>query len=359
MVSYRRSKNSPIEEILEEQADQFEFHAFIKILEELNPHIPSVGVGEDPLKEAVHFKTHVGFDFSPTDIRSFRLSSGESPSQLTVDFFGIAGHPGPLPTPYAQILIDNDRRGDTAFHFFLDIFNHRFISILQRIRKKYWIGLATDTPENTMLGRCMASLLGLGFSPLRRRMSIPDRSLFPYIGLLWGVPRSLVGLEKILSSFFRFSISIEACQGKWIPVSLAQRSVLGKAGRFNVLGKDAILGARFWDQKGFMTIHLGPMTLFEYMSFLKPGKSYDALCDLVVYYTGRSSDFRINLILDRQEIPKTALGAGAALSWTSWLNRGGIKPLKDDNQNTMTTAPHFLNPTPFKKTLKGKKASPK
>ena len=359
MASHSRNKNPPIEEILVEQADQFEFHAFIKILEELNPHAPSVGVGENPLKEVVYFKTHVGFDFPPTDIRSFQLSDGESPPQLTVDFFGIAGHPGPLPTPYTQILMDNDRRGDTAFHFFLDIFNHRLISILQRIRKKYWIGLATDVPENTLLGRCMASLLGLGFASLGERMSIPDRSLFPYIGLLWGVPRSLGGLQKILSSFFRLPVSIEACQGKWVPVPLSQRSVLGKSGRFNVLGKDAILGARFWDQKGFITLHLGPLTLPQYMNFLKPGKSYDALCDLVVYYMGKASDFRINLILDRQEIPKTALGAGAALSWTSWLNRGGIQPLKDDDQNTMTTTPYFSNPIPLKKTLKGKKASPK
>ncbi len=359
MASHSRNKNPPIEQVLVEQADQFEFHAFIKILEELNPHASPLGVGEDPLKEVVNFKTHVGFDFPAADIRSFQLSDGESPSQLTVDFFGIAGHPGPLPTPYAQILTDNDRRGDTAFHFFLDIFNHRFISILQRIRKKYWIGLATDTPESTMLGRCMASFLGLGFSSLKARMSLPDRSLFPYIGLLWGAPRSLVGLQKILSSFFRLPVSIEACQGKWISVALSQRSVLGKSGRFNVLGKDAILGGRFWDQKGFITLHLGPLSFAEYVSFLKPGKSYDALCDLVVYYMGESSDFRINLILDPKEIPKTVLGAGAALSWTSWLNRRGMQPLKEDDQNTMTVRPYFFNSPPLKKTLKGKKASPK
>jgi type VI secretion system protein ImpH len=359
MASGRRRKSLPIEEILVEQAVQFEFHAFIKILEELNPQGVPLGVGEDPLTDIVNFKTYVGFDFPATDIRSFQLSDGDMPPQLTVDFFGIAGHPGPLPTPYTQILLDNDRRGDTAFHFFLDIFNHRFISILQRIRKKYWVGLATDVPENTMLGQCLASLLGLGIPLLKGRMTIPDRSLFPYIGLLWGAPRSRVSLQKILSSFFRLPISIDECQGKWVPVPLSQRSALGKSGRFNGLGKDAILGGRFWDQKGLFTIHLGPMKLSQYMSFLKPGKSYDALCDLVGYYMGKSSDFRINLILDLQEIPKTALGTGAALSWTSWLNRGGIKPLKDDDQNTMTTAPYFSNPTALKKTLKGKKASPK
>lgn len=359
MASGHRRKSPPIEEILVEQAEQFEFHAFIKILEELNPQSPSLGVGEDPLKDIVNFKTYVGFDFPATDIRSFLVNEGDGPPQLTVDFFGIAGHPGPLPTPYTQILMDNDRRGDTAFHFFLDIFNHRLISILQRIRKKYWIALATEMPENTMMGQCVASLLGLALPSLKGRMSIPDRSLFPYIGLLWGAPRSLVGLQKILSSFFRLPVSIEECQGKWIPVPLSQRSALGKSGRFNVLGKDAILGSQFWDQKGFITLHLGPMTFPQYMGFLKPGKSYDALCDLVVYYMGRSADVRINLILDRREIPKTALGKGAALSWTSWLNRGHTTPLKDDDQNTMTAAPYIPNLPPLKKTLMGSKKSRK
>lgn len=356
MARGQRRKSPSLEDILVEQAAQFEFHAFIKVLEELNPQAASLGVGEDPQKEMVSFRTHVGFDFSPTDIRSFGESDEDMPPQLTVDFFGIAGHPGPLPTPYAQILMNNDRRGDTAFHFFLDIFNHRFISILQRIRKKYWIGLATDPPENTMVGQCLKSFLGLGTPFLPARMTIPDRSLFPYGGLLWGAPRSLVGLQQILSSFFRVPIAIDEYQGKWVSVPLSQRSMLGKSGRFNVLGKDAILGDRFWNQKGFITIHVGPLTFSQYMSFLKSGKSYDALCDLVIYYRGNSTDFRVNLILDRREIPKTSLGKGAALSWTAWLNRGDVKPSTDDDQNTMTTTPYITPPPPLKKPLAGKKS---
>ncbi len=349
MASHRRSKTPPVDQILAGEADEFEFHAFIKLLEELNPKAAPVGVQSDPLKEVVNFKTHVGFDFPPTDIRSFSTAEfPDTPPNLTTDFFAIAGHPGPLPTPYTQRLIDSDRRGDTAMHSFLDIFNHRFLSLLHRIRKKYWVGVSSEDAEHTFLGRCLRSLLGMGLPSLVNRMPILDRSFFPYVGLIWGSHRSLEGLEKIVSSFFRLPVSITQFEGKWQDVPLSQQSSLGRGGKFNILGKTAILGDRFWDQQALIAFHIGPMTLAQYVEFLKPGKSYDALCQLVVYYAGKGQDFTINPILKKDEIPKTKLGYGVALSWTSWLNQLNKEPFGNDDQNTMNT-------DPFKKTIKAKK----
>src|SRR6185503_7177576 len=98
------------EDTLKNQADQFEFHAIVKLLEKLKPHSAPIGEGADPQKEAFRIATNVSLDFPPTDVLSVAKKEGEEIPTLTTNFLGIAGISGPLPTPYTQLLIERKNR---------------------------------------------------------------------------------------------------------------------------------------------------------------------------------------------------------------------------------------------------------
>ncbi len=330
-------KMSLIEKVNKE-ASKFGFHALIKIIERLNPQSTPLGEGHHPDEEAIKIQTKIGFDFPPSDIVDLKTDE-QGKFDITTAFFNIAGIQGPLPTPYVQHIIERDRQKDTAQHTFLDIFNHRLISLLHRIRKKYWVGVAADPPETTYLGRTLKSLLGLSTLEIKdQRLKTLDRSLLYYTGLLWQRPRSRVGLEKVLSHFFNTTVRVEEFQGGWVSVPEKQQSMIGKYGRFQTLGHDAILGDRFWDQQNGIKVHVGPVGIKAYVNFLKPGKAYRELKTLIAYYCGEDQEFHLNLILKKEEIPTVQLGKGMALHWTSWLSRHQ-KTNVDDQQNTMDRKP--------------------
>lgn len=323
-----------LKDLLTNEADQFEFHALVKIIERLNSKAKPLGEGHHPHEEALHIRTHIGLEFPTTDIVSTEEMESSQPIIVT-NFLNIAGIQGPLPTPYTQLVIERDRQKDTALHSFLDIFNHRLISLLHRIRKKYWVGVAADPPETTFAGRALRCLLGLGSIKKDSRLQTLDRSLLFYAGLIWQQPHSVVALEKLLGHYFKLPVKIDQFQGGWEKVPLDQQTKIGTTGRFQRLGQDAILGDRFWEQQKSIKIHIGPLGIKEYINFLKPGKAYHALKILVAYFCGEDQDFRLNLILKKEEMPMVKLGKGAALHWTSWLNRKDTEWTIDDQQNTM------------------------
>jgi type VI secretion system protein ImpH len=339
MARYRRNRDLPLTEDVVQYADQYEFHAMVKLLEAMRPEAAPLGEGFDPTKEALRVRSRVSLSFPHTDIHQLIPTKDEDiPPLLETNFLGIAGLAGPLPTPYTQLLIRRKERKDTAFRDFLDIFNHRLVSLLHLIRRKHWVGIKHERPEDSYIGKTLLSLLGLDGQHLRERLGIQDRSLLYYAGLLWQRPRSSVGLERLLGSFFKVPVRIKQFEGKWMPIPESEQTIIGKTGQYNRLGQTTILNARYWDPQIMFSIHIGPLTLDRHISFLKPGPGYFQLVNLVKYYVGPHKEFRINLILQKDQQPKTKLGYGLALGWTTWLNRDKLAE-KDDEQTIFTTLP--------------------
>jgi len=335
-----RSKTAIID-ILKQEADQFEFHAMVKLLENIQKdqgEVTPLGEGSDPTKEPVRLQARVTQEFQSTDIHTFLPSKDKKvPPLLTTNFFGIAGTQGPLPEPYTTHIIQRTIRHDTAPRDFLDIFNHRLLSILHRIRKKFWIGVSVEKPERTLLGKCLKSLLGLATPQLQERLGIPDRSLTYYAGILWQKPRSAHGLEVLLRNFFRTPAKIDQLQGKWVSLPLSEQTALNT--RHHRLGDTAFVGPRYWDQSAYFLITLGPMPLNQYIEFLKPGPAYKEIKNLISYYGGHVQDFRLNLTLQKEQLPHPRLSCGVALGWTSWLNRTSNEKKQDDGQCILNTLP--------------------
>jgi type VI secretion system protein ImpH len=334
MAAYGWGKDGTVEDWLFAEGYRFDFFQAVRLLEMAHSSEISVGEGAEPSREAVRFKSAVGLDFPASDVAEVKPpGSGGTPADMTVNFMGLAGLLGPLYTPSTEEILERAGQKDTAFKDFLDIFNHRLVSLLYRIRKIHRVALDLKAPGQDRVSNYLYSLMGLGTSGLRGRMQIRDRALLFYAGLIGQQPRSMVGLEFILADYFQIKVKGHQFYGQWYNLEESQWTSIGSRGQNQRLGQDAVIvGTRVWDQHGRFEVGLGPLTLEQFLEFLPIGWGFAPLCDLTKFYVGDELDFSFQLTLKAAEIPGSRLSAnnGARLGWTSWLKTSEWQ--EDDSQ---------------------------
>lgn len=300
----------------------FEFDQAVKLVEALYDHVIPIGEGFAVDKEALIIKSRVFLSAPPSDIFNISLpaNGNEYPTTMHVNFFGIAGLQGPLPMPFTEVIMERLKQHDSAASDFLDIFNHRLISILHRIRKKHWVGLDNRYAHETLLGRDLLSLNSMSSGFLETKTVSRQDMLF-YSGLYWQQPRSPVGLKQILAHYFNTKVAIQSHMGGWMDIDSSHWTYLGNNAKSqnNVLGSTAMIGTRIWDVNQNIRVKLGPLNYQGLESFLKTGKSYPKLLEMMKLYLPAGYKFSINLMVKAKDVRATRLDGKARLGWTSWL----------------------------------------
>src|SRR5207237_682923 len=111
---------------------------------------------------------------------------------MWVNFMGLTGLQGPMPRPVSSMLADSSARAQTApLSEFLDLFNHRMVSLFYRAWEKYRFAIAYERGGIDAFSQYLYCLIGLGTPGLQGRLHIDDQILLYYAGLLAQRPRSL------------------------------------------------------------------------------------------------------------------------------------------------------------------------
>jgi type VI secretion system protein ImpH len=329
-----------VAQLLFSEGWRFELYQAVRLLERMAPGCAPVGEGTEPDREAIRFVSRTGFDFPASEVQEIELPKIEGDQvRMTVNALGLAGALGPLPAPFSELLVQRTWAKDTALRDFLDIFNHRLISLLHRARKRHRAGLAWDRPDREPFARAAFSMMGLGTDGLRNRMDVEDRSLLQYTGIVARRARSIVGLEMIVADHFGVEVHSRQMIGRWLEIAEDQRTVLGVFGGRNneltALRAGAVLGAKVWEQQAAFELRLGPLNLGQFLDFLPIGRAYHSLVQLIRFYAGDELDCDVRLTLKAGEVPGCRLGAGPRLGWSSWLR---TKPFaEDDSQVRLRT----------------------
>lgn len=329
METALRLSGPSLKQELAESPYLFEFCQAIRILESLEPNCYGLGVFSNPMEEVVLLKSRVAFSYPPSDLYQF-VNFSKPPYVLEVNFQGIAGAGGPLPMPYTEDLIRRSQRNDHGFEQFLNIFNHRTLSLLYRIRKKHWVALETVTPEKSRLGMILLSYLGLGMPSYQNRLQVPDRSLLAYAGLVWPSTKSAMGLTTLLSDYFQTPFDLIPFEGEWIPISPQQRTYLRAGNPWRRLGQGAALGDKAYTVLRTCLLRVGPLDFSRFQSFLPWERGYKELRSIATFYMGMDKRFKLNLVLKREEVPPLVLNGKQYLGYTTWLHTR--TPDKDDDQ---------------------------
>lgn len=290
----------------------------------------------------VRFCSKMGFDFPGSDIERIELQSGaHSLPKMTVNFLGLGGAHGPIPVAYTpQLLLERD----SALRDFLDIFNHRLVCFAYRIHALHHPELTRCAPSQGLIANLLFAVFGLDRDPessIRNVFSIQDRALLDYSGLLAHGAHSASGLERLIQDYFRIPASIEQFTGTWLSLDRDQWTELGTAvGRNHVLGENAIVGRRVWDEHAGITIQLGPLDLPTFKSFLPEGHSYKLFRDLVRFYLRDEFEITLKLVLRADQTPSAFASSSAlpqlpvqpaVLGRLAWL-KGGHAAVIDDHK---------------------------
>ncbi|HEU4386159.1 MAG TPA: type VI secretion system baseplate subunit TssG [Blastocatellia bacterium] len=330
--------DSPLVKLLLDEPYRFDFFQAVRLLERIyNERVPA-GYDVEPQREVARFRTSVTLRFPPSQIQQIsRDKSGETPPEVTVAFMGMTGPLGVLPHPYTELLIERTRYGDTALWAFLDLFNHRLISLFYRAWEKYNFPFAYERDQQDRFTEYLLDVVGFGTRGLRGRTTFPDRALIYYGGLVAQRPHSSAAIRSIVSDYFEVDAEVEQFSGQWLKLDDESVTKLGAAN--SRLGVDAVAGASVWDNQSKFRVRMGPLKFKEFFEFLPAGSAFEPASDVIRLLSGAELDFDLQLILKAREVPACILTTRARrkpmVGWTTWLK---TRPFTTDDRQVVLQA---------------------
>lgn len=287
----------------------------------------------------VRFTSVQSLAFSASEISKIRPrldTESIAGFEMSVLFMGLTGPNGVLPAHYTSLVIErcHTRNKDYALRDFLDLFNHRAISLFYQAWQKYRLPFAYE--KNRLSHRkqddvttALLSLTGHGVRGLQNRSSFRDELLIYYGGLFASQSRNACGLEQLLSSFYQVRIEVEQFCERWIYLAAENQSCFPSRNRRlqgNVeLGRTAVVGARVRDCQSLFRVLVGPMTWVQFLKLLPGMSQMESLVQLIHRYVGGDLDFEVQLRLSGERIPPMKFGLDHPnpmfLGQTTWLGR--------------------------------------
>src|SRR5581483_7521835 len=138
------------------------------------------------------------------------------------------------------------RAKDPTFRDFLDIFQHRAISLFYRAWEKHRSVVVQEAGGEDRLRDHLLDLSGLGTKGLQDRLPVSDDLLAFYAGLCAARGRTADGLARLIGDYFDVPASVEQFAGAWRRVDEAGQCTLGGEGEAGQLGF-GVIGDVAWD----------------------------------------------------------------------------------------------------------------
>jgi type VI secretion system protein ImpH len=316
-------KEEPLRTLFEREPFTFQFFQAIRMLERMQPGRQPLGYFTNPETEVARLGCYASMSFPASYIQEARWN-GEQQPFLVVNFFGLVGTMGVLPHFYTVLLMDRLRVKDTALRDFLDLFNHRLISLFYRAWEKYHFGIVYERGGLDPFSRNLLDLVGLGTRGLQDRLAVRDETIIFYSGLFAQRPRSAVGLEQVISDYFEVPVKVKQFVGAWYKIDANTQCQLEEWG-YQVsrqLSVGALVGDEIFSHQSKIRLRIGPLTLAQYRQFLPDGSAYPALRSLVRFWAGDALEYEVQLVLRRESVPLCQLGDAEGepprLGWLSW-----------------------------------------
>jgi type VI secretion system protein ImpH len=308
---------------LREAPYSFEFFQAVRLLTGGLSSRQPVGRFHAPSTEVARFSPHATLTFPASEIQSLAWPE-DGPPVMSVNFMGLTGPMGVLPLYYTELVMERLRARDTTLRDFLDIFNHRCVSLFYQAWEKYRFPVALERGASSCFTDLLLSFIGLGTGALTNRQAVKDETLLYYAGLLGQHPRSAIALEQLLADYFDVPVEVEQFVGAWRSLDRDTQSRFQDTGDCSEqLGGGAVIGDEVWDLQSRVRLKLGPLPLERYLDFLPSGTAYDPLQAITRFYSSDELDFEVQLILQREEVPACVLGAGGEqaprLGWATWV----------------------------------------
>lgn len=285
--------------------------------------------GSGPVRgEPVRLRGQLSLGFPVRDVAQVDTvtDEGQERPRLDVAFLTLYGPDSPLPTSDTVRLLQADP-DDTRARDFLDVINHRLLSVLYRAWARSRPGTGGEAWASTPAGQLLSALV----DPIGRGASAWTRA-----DLRHGGRRSAQGLARRLQALLPGRpVRVEPCVPQRVPIPADQRCRLGVGA--TRLGEDCVVGGSTWDATGRFRVHLGPLDRADFEA-LSPGSPlHRTITELVDGWTSTRLSWRLRVTLRGDAASPARLGAegaGRRLGVDTWLGRPG------DRIQTTELEPH-------------------
>lgn len=314
-----------------ESPERYGFFQAVRLLYRTHGLSPMHGSG----REAVRFGVPDTLNFPAGEVRDLSTAPDgvEAQHRLVVNFFGLTGPNGVLPSHYTRWLIARARARDPGPRDFFELFNHRLLLLFWHAWRKHRPELALEFNLGQGALRYVYDLVGMGTPALYERMyprrapadpsrRLPGAALGYYSGLVSQRPHGVGSLSQVVGDVVGAPVVAHGCFGTWQRIATRDRTRLGR--RAHRLGDGVVLGSRFWDRQTTLQLSIGPLDRDRFDALLPSGELLASVVELTRFLTGLALDLRIKLALKAAQVPRIALGDRgphrARLGWNTWLS---------------------------------------
>ena len=323
MADTTEQQNSPLINELLTRGHEFSFDQVMRLISSVLGEENDEGLLSVPLHRRIRIRPDLSLAFPAADVAKVeRTGKNNADFLITTTFLGLYGASSPLPIFYTEDLMDEAAADSSASRDFIDILHQPMYQLCYQLRNKYRLYSRAADANNDADRERLFCLIGLGERELRD--SVPDAwSLLRYAGLISRHTRSAAGLQTLLRDALEVKkLSIEQCILRTVPIPDDQLTRLGVS---NIrLGIDAMLGTEVKDRMGKFRIHIGPLSLEDYNSFLPDTPRFAKLALLTRLYVTDPLDYDLRLILAANQAKPIRFGDPntARLGWNSWCFSG-------------------------------------
>jgi type VI secretion system protein ImpH len=274
---------------------QFGFFQAVRQLEASLAGHARIGHLGPVAQERLRLRPELGLSFPTGDVAAIdRLPErpGQPPRyELVSHFLGIYGASSPLPSYLTEDLMALEESNPLQRKF-LDLFNHRLLSLFYRAWQKYRCSDADMAGPEGAYTRRLLLLLGLDHLPAVCDGHLINLQLIRFAELLTQHPRSAIGLQTCLRRFFPgIAITVEPCIAVWTAIPPDQRSRLGMQGVS--LGSDFWLGEDVCNRSTTFRVAIGPIDYHTFQDFLPGAHRREELEALVAVFNQDGLDCEI------------------------------------------------------------------
>ena len=327
MATTRRRKSLSVIEQLKQEPYRFNFYQAVRTIEYAaikaqqadNTVSAPLSLQAPPSQEFLRFKTRQQLSFSPADVvKVFQGRNSEPDSQvpenqwqMTVAFMGLTGAQGVLPYHMSETILRELKQKNTGLHDFLEIFNHRAITMMYKAWAKYQIPISFETHKirarrgNDSATHALLSLMGLGLPSLQYRQPYSDESLIPLSGFLSRSTCTASGLASMIKARFGLSAEIKQFTGTYSELTPDIMTRLGSQN--NALGQNTFLGSKCYSCTGKFTVAIKPNNHDEFDSLAPGTPMVRALISFIRQAAGPELIFDLDVSLAGESITNTQL----------------------------------------------------
>lgn len=303
---------------------------FFELLRQLETRDRRFGQGGGAARDPARLGQPIRMSFATSDVVEVVPGQGDAPPNVSVNVVGLFGPEGPMPLHLTKWMLDRasnrwfagsdaNATSDTAFLDFGNALQHRMIAF-------YWRAWADMRPDvqyshgtGGSVGAMVRALAGVGLNSSDPSANENAGAKLRHATSLFQRVHNPRRLVEYLTSELGQPVELIEFVGVWNDIPQHLQSRLGRAGVR--LGRDTVIGARFFERQSRAEIRIGPLSFDEYLAFFDDPERSQTLRQALRFVASKGMSFDVRLVLRGDEVPPPTMGK-VRLGQVAWLDTG-------------------------------------